>query len=136
MQQSRRNLDAFLRSLPARDWATIATTMTPDVKRHGIEDNPDTDAVQGRDAYIAWLSGFADPLYEYGWTIHRILFDEDTGAATVMCSTHYRVRADDVPFGYRLAMVFGFDSSGLIDSVDLYWKTPAKRMPGDTIRQD
>jgi hypothetical protein len=136
MQQSRHNLDVFLRSLPARDWAAIATTMTPDVRRHGIEDNPDVDAVQGRDAYIDWLAKFADPLHEYGWTIHRVLFDADTGTATVMCSTHYLVRPDDVPFGYRLAMVFDFDPSGLIKTVDLYWKTPAKRIAGDTIKSD
>ena len=65
-----------------------------------------------------------------------MLIDPDARAATVEATTRYRAAPADVPFGYRLAMIFGFDGAGLIDVVDLYWKAPTKRMPGDTIRPD
>lgn len=136
MQAARRNLDAFLRALPARDWAAMAATLSPTVRRHGIEDSAERDAVEGRDAYLRWLAGFADPLHEYSWTIGRVLVDPEARSAVVVATTRYRAKPEDVPFGYRLAMIFGFDQAGLIDVVDLYWKTPAQRMSGDTIRPD
>jgi hypothetical protein len=125
-------INEFMVCLPARDWGRMARTLAADVRRIGIE-GESTDLVIGRDPYLAWLSGFADKLFEYSWTTHRIIFSDNDLSAVVDCSTRYRLEENSEPFGYRLVMIFDVGGDGLIHSVDLYWKTPSQRVPGDTI---
>ena len=122
-------IDEFMACLPLRDWPRMARTLSPDVRRSGVEDN--NDIVVGRDKYLQWLSGFADKLFEYSWTTHRTIISGQT--AVVDCSTRYLIDKTSKPFGYHLAMIFDVGKDGLIESVDLFWKTPAQRVPGDTI---
>lgn len=122
----------FMAALPARDWPRLSATLAPHVERIGPEGS-EGDGVVGRDGYVSWLAGFADPLYEYGWTVHRIIYSDDGRTAVVDCSTRYLLTREAEPFGYRLVMVFDMGDSGLIERVDLYWKTPRQRVPGDTI---
>jgi hypothetical protein len=128
----RQVIDKFMKSLPARDWKAMKETLAPDVMREGPE-GQDGDALMGADAYIEWLSGMADPLHEYGWRTDRLIYGDDGRSAVVEATTRYLITPDSEPFGYHLVMLFEFDDLNRIADVDLYWKTPKKRLRGDTV---
>lgn len=122
----------FMRSLPARDWATLKSTMAPDITREGPEGR-ETDRCAGADRYIQWLAAMADPLYEYGWDVKRIIYGDDGRTAVVDANTRYLLEKDSEPFGYHVLMIFKLNDQNLIADADLFWKTPKKRLRGDTV---
>lgn len=129
---ARARAQEFMDALAARDWPRLSSTMAQDIRRIGVEGS-DIDGAVGREPYMQWLRGFADPLFQYGWTVHRIICSSDDRTAVIDATTEYLLTASSEPFGYRLVMILDFNEQGLVARNDLYWKTPQKRVPGDTV---
>lgn len=122
----------FVEALLAREWTRLSSLIAEDVHREGV-DGPENDSVQGREAYLAWATQLIDPLFEYSWDVHRVVYSAGGDVAWVEATSQYRVNEADEPFGYHLAMVLDIRPDGLVQKVSLYMKTPSRRLAGDTI---
>jgi len=125
----------FVDALLARDWPRFRATLTNDVYREGFE-GAEIDSVRGIEPYMKWTTELIDPLFEYSWVVHRIAYSADGDAAFLEATSTYRVREEDEPFGYRMAVIFDLTSDQRIAQLSWYWKTPAKKLAGGTISGD
>jgi ketosteroid isomerase-like protein len=129
------NLDVakeHVAALQARDWERMGRTMADDVRREGPE-GAETDAIAGKKDYLRWSADLLDPLYGFTWTPTRIQATEDGKSVWVTAQSEYEPSKGDGKFGYRLTVVFDFNSDGLIQDISYYWKTPRKRLAWDTV---
>lgn len=129
------NLDVakeYVAALQARDWARMGKTLASDISREGPE-GAETDAISGREDYLKWSADLLDPLYGFTWTPSRIEASASGETVWVESESLYEPAKGDEKFGYRLAVVFDFNESGLIQHVSYYWKTPPKRLAWDTV---
>src|SRR5262245_54561441 len=125
-------VEEYVAALQARDWQRMGRTLTPDVRREGAE-GPETDLIEGREAYLKWSADLLDPLYGFTWTPSRIAKSADGRTILVEAVSRYEPKKGDQPFGYSLAVVFDLNDAGLIKAVSFYWKTPKQRLGWDTI---
>ena len=108
-------LEHYVDALRAKDWSALADCLAPDVHRTG----PYLDVVEGREAYLAFLSGVIPGLKNYDIRISRIDRLEG-GAALVRLSEFLDVKG--VRTEFPEALIFEFDSEGAIARVDIYLK--------------
>lgn len=122
-------LDRYFDALKRHDWPTLSTCLAEGVRRTG----PYLDVVEGREAYLAFLSRVVPSLPNYRLVVSRVRRLDD-GAALVELSETSDV--DGVPTEFPEALLFEFDATGRIHSVDVYLKDPSgpSRRPGATTR--
>jgi hypothetical protein len=125
-------VEEYVAALQARDWERMGKTLTLDVRREGIE-GPESDAIEGRDAYLKWSAELLDPLYGFIWTPSRFVESANGRTILVEAESRYEPKKGDAKFGYRLAVIFDLDDDGLIKNISFYLKTPRQRLAGDTI---
>jgi hypothetical protein len=124
--------EEFVAGMLDRDFKRMGAVLAPDVYRDGFEGEA-TDSVRGPDDYLKWLEKAIGGLAEYRWNIHRFEYGASGRWALVEATSIYRVTDDDEPFGYRMVMVLDITEDNKVSKVNLYWKTPGKRLPIDTI---
>jgi hypothetical protein len=125
-------VEEYVAALQVRDWDRMGRTLTADVRREGVE-GPETDAIDGREAYLKWSADLLDPLYSFTWTPSRFVTSASGKTILVEAISRYEPNKGDEAFGYRLAVVFELNEEGLIKHISFYWKTPRKRLAWDTI---
>jgi hypothetical protein len=111
-------LGRYVDALRSQDWGALADCLAPNVYRSG----PYLDVVEGRAAYVAFLSGVIPTLPNYDIQITRIDVLEG-GAALVRLSEFVDVKG--VRSEFPEALVFEFDAEGAIARVDIYLKQVA-----------
>jgi limonene-1,2-epoxide hydrolase len=119
----------YVAALIERDWPRLSATLAPDVHREGF-DGP-RDSTDGLDDYIAYLARVMDPIENFGYDVHRIVATDDGKVGLVEVTSRYREGGEDL--GYRMAFVLDTNADGLIDNVEIYWKTPDRRLKQDTV---
>lgn len=115
-------LDAYLRALQSSDWPALADAVAPDVRRVG----PFGDVVEGRAAYVAFLSGLLPTLKGYRLTVTTV-HDLPGGGAFVELTEAFEVegRRREFPEAIR----FGFDGQGRVAEVVIYTQRPGADAP-------
>ena len=111
-------LERYVGALRSQDWGALSDCLALDVYRSG----PYLDIVEGRAAYVAFLSGVIPTLPNYDIQITRIDVLEG-GAAPVRLSEFVDVKG--VRSEFPEALVFEFDADGAIARVDIYLKQVA-----------
>jgi hypothetical protein len=110
-----RILDAYFESLRAQDWEGLARCLAEDVHRTG----PYLDIVQGRQAYVDFLSRVIPTLKGYELQISRVR-EPSPGSALVEGSEFAEI--DGVRTEFPEVLLFDFDESGAIARIDVYVK--------------
>jgi hypothetical protein len=115
-QESGGAIERFFAALSARDWATFAGVLAPNVERIG----PFGDRVTGRDRYVDLLRGLVPS--DYGNDVHGIARAPDgrSGFARVTEHLGYPDRALHLEEAYA----FGMDEQGLISLVEIFLQRP------------
>jgi hypothetical protein len=106
-------VDRYLRALQQQDWNALADTISDDLYRVG----PFGDVVQGKEAYVHFLSTLLPTLVSYRLevkTVHPLV----EGGAVVELSEYLDV--DGVHSRFPEAIFFGLDDAGKISRVTIY----------------
>jgi hypothetical protein len=116
-------LDRYVRAMQEHDWPALAETLSEDgVYRVG----PFSDVVEGKDAYVAFLSGLLPTLRNYALTVDRTV-ELPTGEALVLLRE--RLDVDGVSQEFPEALLFDFDAAGRISRVTIYLQQPGAPAP-------
>jgi limonene-1,2-epoxide hydrolase len=121
--------NAYLRGVIDRDWDQVRPTLAANVHREGY-DGP-RDSTDGRENYIAFLDRVMTPIEGFGYDVHRVTATDDGKVGLIEVTSRYREHGEDL--GYRMAYVVTVDADDLIDTIEIYWKTPDKRLSVDTV---
>ena len=121
----------YLEGIINRDWSLVRPTLSTNVYREGY-DGPG-DSSEGVDDYMRFLERSMTPLVGFGYDVHRFVTFADDTIALVEVDSRYE--EDGETFGYRMALVWHVDDEDLIDRIDVYWKTPARRLRQDQRRE-
>lgn len=108
-------LDDYFEALRSQDWARLSKCLAEDVRRTG----PYLDVVEGRKAYVEYLSHVIPTLPNYDLLVHRIR-KLDGGSALAEISEILDVKGLRTEFPELI--LFDFDASGAIARVDIYVK--------------
>ena len=92
---------------------------------------PYLDVVEGRQAYVDYLSGVIPTLRNYELEVFRIR-ELDGGSALVELSES--VDVDEVRTEFPEAILFDFDAEGYIARIDIYIKQPPTHHSEDADR--
>lgn len=111
------NLEQYFEALRDQDWESLAACLAENVHRTG----PYLDVIQGKHAYVEFLSGVIPTLRNYELKVLRIR-ELDSDSALVELSETLDV--DGVRTEFPEALVFDFDEEGLILRIDIYIKQP------------
>lgn len=113
----------YLDRLVAHDWPAVSDCLADDVVRAG----PFGDVYEGREPYLAFLSGLMPTLPGYGMQLHRVrpvgtTADPDGtgGSATVLVELTETVAMDGVPLETAEALVFEVDADLRITGIAVY----------------
>ncbi len=110
-------LDQYFDALRNCDWQSLAQTLAEDVHRTG----PFLDVVQGKRAYVDFLSGVIPAMKNYELVVSRTRKLED-GEVLVELSEILDLNGERREFPE--ALTFGFDSAGRILRVNIFIKQP------------
>ena len=112
-----RVLEDYFEALRTQDWARLSKCLAEDVRRTG----PYLDVVEGRKAYLEYLSRVIPKLPNYDLRVRRTRGLGD-GSALVELSEFTDV--DGVRTEFPELLTFDFDAAGAIRRVDIYIKQP------------
>ena len=110
-------LDDYFDALRTQDWERLAKCLSEDVRRTG----PYLDVVDGRTAYVEYLSRVIPKLPNYDLRVRRTR-ELAGGSALVELSEFTDV--DGVRTEFPELITFDFDAAGAISRVDIYIKQP------------
>jgi hypothetical protein len=114
-----RILDEYFEALRRQDWERLAACVAEDVHRTG----PYLDVVRGRKAYVEFLAGVIPKLAGYELKVHRIRALD--GAAAVVELSEF-VETGGVRREHPEVLLFEFDATGAIRTIDIYLKQPPR----------
>ncbi|MBX9472396.1 nuclear transport factor 2 family protein [Microcella sp.] len=120
---------SYLQGIIDRDWDQVTATLAAGVHREGY-DGPQ-DSTDGRDNYIQFLDRVMTPIEGFGYDVHRIASTENGKVGLIEVTSRYVENGEEL--GYRMAYVITVDDNDLIDNIEIYWKTPTKRLSVDTV---
>ncbi len=109
-------IERFFECLSARDWASLAAVLAPDVERFG----PFGDRVVGRRRYLDLLAGRVPP--DYRNDVHRVTYGPDGRSAFARVTEH--LVYPDEEFHLQEAYSFRIDETGAVSLVEVFWQTP------------
>jgi hypothetical protein len=115
-------LDDYFRALQTADWEALAAAVAPDVRRVG----PFADVVEGREAYVGFLSGLLPTLPAYALTVTAV-HALPGGGAFVELTEAFDVEGQRREFPE--AIRFGFDDDGRVSEVVIYTQRPGAQAP-------
>ena len=110
-------LERYFAALRSQDWASLTECLAEDVHRTG----PYLDVVEGRTAYVTFLSGVIPTLANYSLEVSRV---RKVGEASAIAELTEKLDVDGVPREFPEALLFDFDEAGRILRVDIYVKRP------------
>jgi len=108
-------LERYFESLRSHDWASLADCLAEDVHRTG----PYLDVVEGKRAYVDFLSKKLPTLPNYGLTVARI---RTIGESSAVAELKETVDVEGTAKDFPEAIFFDFDADGRILRVDIYVK--------------
>jgi hypothetical protein len=112
-----RVLNDYFEALRTQDWARLSKCLCEDVRRTG----PYLDVVEGRKAYVEYLSRVIPKLPNYDLRVRRTR-ELEAGSALVELSEFTDV--DGLRTEFPEMILFDFDAAGAISQVDIYLKQP------------
>ena len=115
-------LETYLQALQSSDWSALAAAVAPDVRRVG----PFGDVVEGREAYVAFLSGLLPTLPAYRLTVTAV-HDLPGGGAFVELTEAFEIEGQRREFPE--AIRFGLSGDGLVSEVVIYTQRPGADAP-------
>lgn len=110
-------LDRYFDALINHDWHGLGQTLSDDVHRTG----PFLDVIEGKAAYLEFLSGIMPTLEDYALRILRARAIDEYAAVVEL---HESMKVDGRQTGYPEVLLFEFNEHGLICKVDIYIKQP------------
>lgn len=119
----------YLDGIIDRDWDKVRPTLAANVHREGY-DGP-RDSTDGREEYLAFLDRVMTPIDGFGYDVHRVTTTDDGTVGLIEVTSRYKEDGDDL--GYRMCYVMTVDDDDLIDDIQIYWKTPDRRLRNDTV---
>jgi len=119
----------YLQGIIDRDWDQVRPTLAENVHREGY-DGP-RDSTDGREPYLAFLDRTMTPLQGFGYDVHRVTTADDGKVGLIEVTSTYTEDGDT--FGYRMCYVITVNDDDLIDNIEIYWKTPDRRLRNDTV---
>ena len=108
-------LERYFEALRSHDWASLAECLADDVHRTG----PYLDVVEGKRAYVEFLSRVLPTLANYALTVTRI---RKIGEASAVAELTETLDVEGVSRDFPEAIFFDFDEAGRILRVDIYVK--------------
>jgi hypothetical protein len=112
-----RILEDYFEALRSQDWTLLSECLAENVRRTG----PYLDVVEGRKAYLEYLSRVIPKLPNYELRVRRTR-ELEGGSALAELSEFTDV--DGVRTEFPELIVFDFDAAGAISRVDIYLKQP------------
>jgi len=117
MSRQRPVLERYFAALRSQDWASLAECLADDVRRTG----PYRDVVEGKQAYVQFLSRVIPTLANYRLEVTRVRKIGDASAIAELTET---LDVDGVSRDFPEALLFDFDDEGRILRIDIYVKRP------------
>jgi len=108
-------LERYFEALRSHDWTSLAECLADDVHRTG----PYLDVVEGKRAYVDFLSKKLPTLTNYALDVRRIREIGPTSAVAELTET---VDVDGRSTVFPEAILFDFNGEGRIRRVDIYVK--------------
>ena len=115
-------LDRYLRALQDGDWEALSDSVSPTVRRTG----PFGDVIEGRAAYVDFLSGLLPTLQGYALSVTAV-HELPSGGAFVELTEAFDV--DGQRREFPEAIRFGFDDEGRVAEVVIYTQRPGAEAP-------
>jgi hypothetical protein len=112
-----RVLDEYFDALRTQNWKQLARCLAEDVRRTG----PYLDVVEGRKAYVEYLSRVIPKLPNYDLQVRRT---RELGDGSSLVELSEFADVDGVRTEFPELLTFGFDAAGAIARVDIYIKQP------------
>ena len=115
-------LNRYFAALQSSDWDVLSDSVSAHVRRVG----PFGDVVEGREAYVDFLSGLLPTLQGYTLTVTTV-HELPSGGAFVELTEAFDV--DGQRREFPEAIRFGFDADGRIAEVVIYTQRPGAEAP-------
>ena len=112
-------LEQYFDAMRNQDWERFAETLAENVHRTG----PYLDIIEGRDAYVGYLSAVIPSLDNYELTVSRVREFEDGSSLAELSEV---MDIDGERREFPEVLLFEFDPEGLVARVDIYIKQPPK----------
>jgi hypothetical protein len=116
-------VDDYLRHMGSHDWDALANTITDNGLRR---DGPFCDAIEGKDAYVAFLRGIIETLQGYVLKVARVSPVSDRLVYVELSETF---EVNGVLTEYPECIVFETGDDGKICFVSVFMKTPGADAP-------
>ena len=117
MSRQRPVLERYFAALRSQDWASLAECLADDVRRTG----PYRDVVEGKQAYVQFLSRVIPTLANYRLEVTRVRKIGDASAIAELTET---LDVDGVSRNFPEALLFDFVDEGRILRIDIDVKRP------------
>src|SRR4051812_8488424 len=118
----------FWRGIDSHDWDLVASTLADGFVRIGMQDN-DEDTCRGKAAYMDFVSTVVGKMDHHDLKTDRIFYSGDGRLA--VAETVETIRPPGEPeLRMRFVNVMELDADGLIEKLDIFWKTPPRMPPG------
>lgn len=121
----------FWRAVDTHDWDLLASTITDDFVRIGMDPG---DVCAGKEPYLAFVSKVTGKMDRHTLETRAIFYSEDRRRAVAECRETI-VPPGEEPLVMDFVNLHELSDDGLIAKLDIYWKTQ-RRMPPEWIAVD
>lgn len=115
-------IEKYLDCLGRNDWEGLAATLSDDI----VRDGPFCDVVQGKEAYVGFLSGIVPALPGYTLKVGRVSRASERVAFVELSETF---EVDGTMTEYPECLLFESGDDDRINRVSVFMKTPGGEAP-------
>lgn len=118
---------SFWRGIDEHDWELVGSTIADDFERYGMY-GTEADSCRGKVNYLAFVSGVINRMDHHTLKARKIFWSEDRRQAIAECIETIWADGQD-KLVMQFVNVMRINDGGLIDRLDIYWKTPPRLPP-------
>jgi hypothetical protein len=118
----------FWIGIDTHDWDLIASTLADDFVRIGMRDDEE-DTCRGKANYLDFVSNVISKMDHHDLRTDRIYYSEDRRIAIAETVETIRPPGEET-LSMRFVNVCELNEDGLIEKLDIFWKTPPRMPPG------
>jgi hypothetical protein len=117
----------FWRGIDEHNWDLVASTLAENFERHGMF-GTEADTCRGRANYLQFVSGVIGRMDHHDLKARKIFRSEDGRHAVAECVETIRPPGE-TELVMKFINIMELNDSGLIEKLDIYWKTPPRLPP-------
>ncbi len=121
-------VERFWKAIDTHDWELIETVLAENFVRVGMS-GEESDTCVGKDAYMTFVAHVTGKMDHHDLKVKRIFWSADGRTAVAECVESIQPPGDTELNVMTFLNVMEINAEGLIERLDIFWKTPAKMPP-------